>query len=51
MCKEVEDYTKREHLDSIQRMIKKDYSKEAIMNLDYSEQEYEKAEHDMLVQA
>ncbi len=59
MCKEVEDYAKsyamdyakRERLDAIQRMIKKDYSKEAIMDLGYSEQEYEKAEQDMLVQA
>lgn len=58
MCKEVEDYAKsyamdyvkRERLDAIQRMIKKDYSKEAIMELGYSEQEYEKAEYDMLVQ-
>lgn len=46
MCKEVEDYAKsyamdylkRERLDAIQRMIKKDYSKEAIMELGYSEQ-------------
>ncbi len=56
MCKEVEDYAKsyamdyarRERLDAIQRMIKKDYSKEAILDLGYSEQEYEKAEQDSI---
>lgn len=31
------------HLEAIQRMIKKDYSKEAILDLGYSEKEYEVA--------
>ena len=59
MCKAVEDYAKsyamdyakKERLDAIQRMIKKNYSKEAILDLGYSEQEYEKAEQDMMIQA
>lgn len=59
MCKVVEDYAKnyamnyvkRERLNAIQRMIEKDYSREAILDLGYSEQEYEKAEQDMLVHA
>lgn len=39
------------HLEAIQRMIKKDYSKEAILDLGYSEKEYEAAEKDLLIQA
>ena len=40
-----------ERLEAIQRMIKKDYSKEAILDLGYSEKEYEDAEKDLLIQA
>lgn len=39
-----------ERLETIQRMIKKDYSKEAILDLGYSEKEYEDAEKDLLIQ-
>ena len=39
------------HLEAIQTMIKKDYSKEAIWDLGYSEKEYEAAEKDLLIQA
>ena len=63
MCKTVEDYARNyakdyamqerseERLDAIQRMIKKNYSKEDILDLGYSEKEYEKAEQELLVHA
>lgn len=55
MCKTVEDYARnyardyamQERLDAICRMIKKNYSKEDILDLGYSEKEYEKAEQGM----
>ena len=40
-----------ERLDAICRMIKKNYSKEDILDLGYSEKEYEKAEQELLVHA
>lgn len=57
MCKTVEDYARnyardyamQERLDAICRMIKKNYSKEDILDLGYSEKEYEKAEQGMLI--
>lgn len=59
MCKTVEDYAKdyamqersEERLDAICRMIKKKYSKEDILDLGYSEEEYEKSEQVLLVNA
>ena len=63
VCKTVEDYARNyakdyamqerseERLDAIQRMIKKNYSKEDILDLGYSEKEYEKAEQELLVHA
>lgn len=35
---------KREHLTKIQKMIRKGYSKEDILELDYAEDEYAEAE-------
>lgn len=67
VCKTVEDYARNyamdyardyamqerseERLDAICRMIKKNYSKEDILDLGYSEKEYEKAEQGMLIHA
>ena len=63
VCKTVEDYARsyakdyamqersEERLDVIQRMIRKNYSKEEILDLGYSEEEYEKAEQELLVHA
>ena len=63
VCKTVEDYARNyakdysmqerseERLDAICRMIKKNYSKEDILDLGYSEKEYEKAEQGLLVHA
>ena len=63
MCKTVEDYARsyaedyamqersEERLDAIQRMIRKSYSKEEILDLGYSEEEYKKAEQGLLVHA
>lgn len=63
VCKAVEDYArdyakeygrdcaKQERLDAICRMIKKNYSKEDILDLGYSESEYDEAEQGMLVNA
>lgn len=59
VCKTVEDYAKdramqersEERLDAICRMIKKNYSKEDILDLGYSEKEYEKVEQELLVHA
>lgn len=49
VCKTVEDYAMQERLDAICRMIKKNYSKEDILDLGYSEKEYEKAEQGMFI--
>ena len=63
VCKTVEDYARNyakdyamqerseERLDAICRMIKKNYSKEDILDLGYSEKKYEKAEQGLLVHA
>lgn len=59
MCKAVEDYAmeremagrSEERFNAITKMIKKGYSKEDILDLGYTEQEYGKAEQDLLVHA
>lgn len=51
MCEIMEKYEKmaadkatdKERIDTISKMIKKNYSKEAILDLDYTEEEYQKA--------
>ena len=55
VCKAWEDQEQygrdKERLKTIQRMIQKKYDKEDILDLGYSEEEYEKAEQELLVHA
>ena len=55
VCKTVEDYAKsyarEERLDAIRRMIRKKYDKAAILDLGYSEEEFDEAEKGLLVNA
>ena len=53
MCKIMEDIVKEEkkeeNIKRIVKMISKGYSKEEILELDYTEEEYEEAEKELIV--
>ena len=48
MCKIMEDIVKEENIKRIAKMISKGYSKEEILDLDYTEEEYEEAEKELI---
>lgn len=52
MCEVMQQYERiaiqKDHIEKIQKMIKKGYSKEEILDLDYTEEEYAEAEEKLL---
>ena len=52
MCKIMEDIIKEEereeNIKRVAKMISKGYSKEEILDLDYTEEEYEEAEKELI---
>ena len=55
MCEVMEYYNelaiKKDHIEKIQKMIQKQYDKADILDLGYTEEEYEEAEKELLVRA
>lgn len=48
MCEVMEQYLQKDHIEKIQKMLKKGWAKEMILEV-YSEEEYEEAEKEILV--
>lgn len=51
MCEVMEQYIQKDHIEKIQRMLSKGYTKEQILDIGYTEAEYEEAEKELLVRA
>lgn len=53
VCELMEKYenmaVNRERIDAVKRMIRKQYSKDDILGLDYTEEEYAEAERELFV--